>query len=669
MLLLSACGNVSENAMTHDAITRVPEMSDAAAEATRTAGTPGAGGGGGAAVPAGEVAQEVTVAMHDIFFEPKEITIPANTNVKFILPNQGAAAHNFSIPDQDISVDVAPGETKDVVVNLPAGEYAFDCNVPGHKEAGMIGTLKVVEGAGGAAPAAAGTPAAGTEATPGAAGEEAPAAAATPGEAAAPAAAAEPVTIVSHDIYFEPKDVTIPANTDVTFVLPNEGVTMHNFSIPDLGVSVDIQPGETKEVVVNAPAGTYAFDCNVPGHKEAGMVGTLTVEEGAGAAAAPAAATAEQAAASPAAAEATPAEAAAPAAEAAAPASAEPVTVVSHDIYFDPKEITIPANTDVTFILPNEGVTLHNFSIPDLGVDVDIAPGETQEVVVNAPAGTYAFDCNVPGHKEAGMVGTLTVTESAAAPAAPAAATAEQAATPAAAAQAAEAATPAAETAAPAAAAEPVTVVSHDIFFDPKEISIPANTDVTFILPNEGVTMHNFSIPDLGIDVDINPGETKEVVVNAPAGTYEFDCNVPGHKAAGMVGTLTVTEGAGAAAADTAPAAATAEQASASPAAEATPAEEAAAPAAAEPVTVVSHDIFFDPKEITIPADTDVTVSLPNEGVTLHDFSIDELGISVSIDPGATEEVVINAPAGTYEYYCNVPGHKAAGMVGTLTVK
>ena len=86
------------------------------------------------------------------------------------------------------------------------------------------------------------------------------------------------MTIVSHDIYFEPKDVTIPANTDVTFVLPNEGVTMHNFSIPDLGVSVDIQPGETKEVVVNAPAGTYAFDCNVPGHKEAGMVGTLIVE-------------------------------------------------------------------------------------------------------------------------------------------------------------------------------------------------------------------------------------------------------------------------------------------------------------------------------------------------------------------------------------------------------
>jgi uncharacterized cupredoxin-like copper-binding protein len=265
MLLLSACGNTGENAMTHEDVTRVPVMSDAAAEATRTAGTPGAGSSGGSSAPAGEVAQEVTITMHDIFFEPKEITIPANTNVKFVLPNEGAAVHNFAIPDQGISIDVAPGETKDVVINLPVGEYAFDCNVPGHKEAGMVGTLKVVEDAGGAAPAAEGTPAAGAEATPVAAEEAAPAEEETPAEAAAPAAA-EPVTIVSHDIYFDPKEMTIPADTDVTIILPNEGVTLHNFSIDELGINVDIQPGETAEVVVNAPAGTYEFICNVPGH-------------------------------------------------------------------------------------------------------------------------------------------------------------------------------------------------------------------------------------------------------------------------------------------------------------------------------------------------------------------------------------------------------------------
>ncbi len=84
---------------------------------------------------------------------------------------------------------------------------------------------------------------------------------------------------------------------------------------------------------------------------------------------------------------------------------------------------------------------------------------------------------------------------------------------------------------------------------------------------------------------------------------------------------------------------------------------------------MVSQDIFFEPESLTIPADSDVTVALPNEGVTLHNFSIDELSIDVDIDPGAAAEAVINAPAGTYEYYCNVPGHKAAGMVGTLTVE
>jgi uncharacterized cupredoxin-like copper-binding protein len=107
--------------------------------------------------------------------------------------------------------------------------------------------------------------------------------------------------------------------------------------------------------------------------------------------------------------------------------------------------------------------------------------------------------------------------------------------------------------------------------------------------------------------------------------------------------------------------------AEASPAA--TAEEPAAAEEAAEPVEIISHDIFFDPNEFSIPADIDVAVSLPNEGVTLHNFSIDALGIDVDIDPGATEETVINAPAGTYEFYCNVPGHKAAGMFGTLTVE
>jgi uncharacterized cupredoxin-like copper-binding protein len=92
---------------------------------------------------------------------------------------------------------------------------------------------------------------------------------------------------------------------------------------------------------------------------------------------------------------------------------------------------------------------------------------------------------------------------------------------------------------------------------------------------------------------------------------------------------------------------------------------------------VESHDIFFEPKEFSIPAGADVTANLPNLGVTLHNFSITDHKnpdlaidpIDVDIDPGATEHAGINAPAGEYYFFCNVPGHEAAGMWGTMTVE
>jgi glucose/arabinose dehydrogenase/plastocyanin len=93
------------------------------------------------------------------------------------------------------------------------------------------------------------------------------------------------------------------------------------------------------------------------------------------------------------------------------------------------------------------------------------------------------------------------------------------------------------------------------------------------------------------------------------------------------------------------------------------------APAPAGPVTIEAVDIDWNPNEMTIPADTDVTVTIPNHGVTLHTFVIEALGIKVEMAPGETQEVIINAPAGTYEYICDVPGHAEAGMVGTLRVE
>ena len=82
------------------------------------------------------------------------------------------------------------------------------------------------------------------------------------------------------------------------------------------------------------------------------------------------------------------------------------------------------------------------------------------------------------------------------------------------------------------------------------------------------------------------------------------------------------------------------------------------------------EDIQFDPTAITVAANTATTITLINKGATAHTFDIDELNVhSGEIQPGATASVTINAAPGQYQYYCAIPGHKEAGMVGTLTVQ
>jgi plastocyanin len=91
--------------------------------------------------------------------------------------------------------------------------------------------------------------------------------------------------------------------------------------------------------------------------------------------------------------------------------------------------------------------------------------------------------------------------------------------------------------------------------------------------------------------------------------------------------------------------------------------------ATGESVTVEAIDIDFNPNQFSIPANTDATVTLTNNGGIQHTFTIDELGIDEALDPGETREITINAEAGDYVYYCSVPGHRQAGQEGTMTVE
>lgn len=80
-------------------------------------------------------------------------------------------------------------------------------------------------------------------------------------------------------------------------------------------------------------------------------------------------------------------------------------------------------------------------------------------------------------------------------------------------------------------------------------------------------------------------------------------------------------------------------------------------------------DTAFEPSELTIPADTDVTLTFENTGFLPHDFVLaDPKIVSDVLGNGQTSELTLNLPAGEYAFYCSQVGHRAAGMEGTLTV-
>jgi uncharacterized cupredoxin-like copper-binding protein len=100
--------------------------------------------------------------------------------------------------------------------------------------------------------------------------------------AAAPAKATVRVDAdPSGQLAFVQKSLTAPAGADV-FVLTNDSSVPHNLEIEGQGVeagpSATISGGQTAQLKVTLKPGTYDFYCAVPGHREAGMEGILTVQ-------------------------------------------------------------------------------------------------------------------------------------------------------------------------------------------------------------------------------------------------------------------------------------------------------------------------------------------------------------------------------------------------------
>jgi plastocyanin len=105
----------------------------------------------------------------------------------------------------------------------------------------------------------------------------------TPSDDNGDGATGEPITIKLGDNFFEPKDITVPVNTEVEITVNNEGTAVHNMHVlskekegKDFSSDALVNPGASSTFTVKfANKGEYNFQCD---YHLPDMAGTITVE-------------------------------------------------------------------------------------------------------------------------------------------------------------------------------------------------------------------------------------------------------------------------------------------------------------------------------------------------------------------------------------------------------
>ncbi|HEX2028724.1 MAG TPA: hypothetical protein VHF25_12090 [Nitriliruptorales bacterium] len=88
---------------------------------------------------------DVTVrAVESTAFQPVEANADAGA-ITIALENATDEEHTLTIEghEEALHLRAAPGKTTHGTIELPAGEYVYYCSVPGHREGGQQGTLRV----------------------------------------------------------------------------------------------------------------------------------------------------------------------------------------------------------------------------------------------------------------------------------------------------------------------------------------------------------------------------------------------------------------------------------------------------------------------------------------------------------------------------------------------
>jgi plastocyanin len=85
-----------------------------------------------------------------------------------------------------------------------------------------------------------------------------------------------------------------------------------------------------------------------------------------------------------------------------------------------------------------------------------------------------------------------------------------------------------------------------------------------------------------------------------------------------------------------------------------------------------SGQLKFTQSTLTAKAGT-VTIAFTNSAPVVHNLTVQQgtggavLGATPTFH-GGTKTLTLKLKPGTYTFFCSVPGHRAAGMQGTLTV-
>jgi cytochrome c oxidase subunit II len=86
-------------------------------------------------------------------------------------------------------------------------------------------------------------------------------------------------TIEAPGMEFDPAEFTITAGEDHEVTLDNTDGQPHTLVVDEGDFEIEADGGESASGTLNVPdAGEYTFYCSIPGHRESGQEGTLTVE-------------------------------------------------------------------------------------------------------------------------------------------------------------------------------------------------------------------------------------------------------------------------------------------------------------------------------------------------------------------------------------------------------